>query len=155
MKLSAGILLYKTEQDVLKVLLVHPGGPFWQKKDNGAWSIPKGELDEGENALLAAKREFYEETGSKISGKCIAITPVRQAGGKVVYPWACRGELDTSAIKSNLFEMEWPPKSGKKKQFPEIDKAQWFTIEEAREKIIPAQQQMLNELQELLTKKAV
>lgn len=150
MKQSAGILLYKTEQQQLKVLLVHPGGPFWKNKDKGSWSIPKGEFGEDEDPLTAAKREFAEETGFGISGQCLALKPVKQKSGKLVHAWAVEQDLDVTQIKSNAFEIEWPPKSGRYQSFPEIDKAQWFTVEEAGEKILPAQFGFVLELQEFL-----
>jgi predicted NUDIX family NTP pyrophosphohydrolase len=146
MKQSAGILLYKTEKGIVKVLLAHPGGPFWAKKDEGAWSIPKGEFDENEDALSAAKREFFEETGFEITGECKPLNPIKQKSGKTVYAWAAEGDLDPLQIVSNTFEMEWPPRSGKMKAFPEIDKAEWFTVEEAKKKILPAQVSLLEEL---------
>jgi predicted NUDIX family NTP pyrophosphohydrolase len=146
MKQSAGILLYKTENGLLKVLLAHPGGPFWAKKDEGAWSIPKGEFDENEDALTAARREFLEETGFEITGECRALKPVKQKSGKIVYAWAAEGDMDPTKITSNTFEMEWPPKSGKMKEFPEIDRVEWFTVEEALVKILPGQQAILLEL---------
>lgn len=124
-KQSSGILLYRQKNDQLEVLCVHPGGPFWKKKDLGAWSIPKGEFED-EDALLAAKREFEEETGIPIDGEMVALTPQKQKGGKVVYAWAVEGDLNPEDIRSNTFELEWPPKSGKRQQFPEIDKAEWL-----------------------------
>lgn len=142
--------MYQWKQKKLLVLLVHPGGPFRAKKDNGAWTIPKGEPAQGEDLLLAARREFFEETGSRAEGSFIALAPVRQKGGKLVHAWALEGDLDVSAIQSNTFEMEWPPRSGKLRSFPEIDKAQWFTPEEALEKILPAQQELLEELKKKL-----
>ena len=147
---SAGILLYKMENEILKIFLVHPGGPFWAKKDEGAWSIPKGEFDDGEDPLDAAKREFEEETGIKISGDFIELNPVKQKSGKVVYAWAVKGDIDVSKIKSNEFEIEWPPKSGKMKTFPEIDKAAWFDLSKANEKIIEAQSSLIRELETML-----
>lgn len=145
-KRSAGILLYRVNLSLVQVLLVHPGGPFWAKKDLGAWSIPKGEIEEGEDILNAARREVEEETGIAVSGSFIALQPVKQKAGKVVYAWALEHDLDPGLLKSNIFEMEWPPKSGVKKSFPEIDKAAWFGLDEAREKIIPGQQPLLEEL---------
>ncbi len=152
MKQSAGILLYKIQKKELTVLLVHPGGPFFAKKDAGAWSIPKGEFENDEDPLLAAKREFFEETGQKIMGDFIPLKSIKQKSGKVVVAWAVAGELDVSNSVSNTFEIEWPPRSGKKKSFPEIDKAEWFSIETALEKIIPAQQEFIKELVTLLLK---
>ena len=146
MKQSAGILLYKIENKELKVLLVHPGGPFWAKKDWGAWSVPKGEFDDDEDPLDAAKREIEEETGIKVSGKFIELSPVRQKSGKWVYAWALEKDVDPEFITSNNFEIEWPPKSGMKRSFPEIDKAAWFNADEARKKIIDGQSSLLNEL---------
>jgi len=146
---SAGILLYRLPNHKLQVLLVHPGGPFWKNKDAGAWSIPKGEFDENEHALDAAKREMSEETGIVITGKTIELTPVRQTN-KTVYAWAVLQDADTEKIVSNTFETEWPPRSGLKQIFPEIDKASWFTMEEARHKIIPAQSALLTELESLI-----
>src|SRR2546422_40260 len=125
-KKSAGILLYRIKNKNPEVFLVHPGGPFWAKKDLGAWSIPKGELSDNEAPLDAAKREFKEETGMDINGKFIELTPVTQKGGKLVYAFALEGEIDPDEIKCNTFEMEWPPRSGKKQEFPEIDRSGWF-----------------------------
>jgi len=147
---SAGILLYKIENKILKIFLVHPGGPFWAKKDDGAWSIPKGEFDDGEDPLGAAKREFEEETGIKISGEFLELNPIKQKSGKIVYAWAVEGDVDVSKIKSNEFEIEWPPKSGKMKSFPEIDKAAWFNSNEARKKIIEAQSSLIRELETMI-----
>jgi predicted NUDIX family NTP pyrophosphohydrolase len=145
-KTSAGILLYKRENSILKVFLVHPGGPFFAKKDAGAWSVPKGEIDEGEDALAAAKREFEEETGCRPEGEFIALTEVTQKSGKVVRAWAVEGDCDAETIRSNTFTLEWPPRSGKMREFPEVDKAGWFTVGEAKEKINPAQAALLEEL---------
>jgi len=143
---SAGILLYRFRNESPEVLLVHPGGPFWAKKDLGAWSIPKGEFDDDEDALDAAKREIEEETGIKVSGKFIELSPVRQKSGKWIYAWALEKDVDPEFITSNNFEIEWPPKSGMKKSFPEIDKAAWFNADEARKKIIEGQSPLLGEL---------
>ena len=145
-KQSAGILLFRFRNQHLEFFLVHPGGPFFTHKDTGAWSIPKGEFSEEEQPLDAAKREFKEELGADASGKFIALTPIKQKGGKLVYAWALEGDINAEEIKSNLFELEWPPKSGKKKEFPEIDKAAWFTIEAARQKINPAQAALIDEI---------
>ena len=145
-KKSAGILLYRLINDTTEVLLVHPGGPFWTKKDLGAWSIPKGEFDEDENPLDAAKREMEEETGIKVSGEFIELTPLKQKSGKVVYAWGLQKDIDPEQIKSNHFEIEWPPKSGKKKSFPEIDKAAWYKLDEAKQKIIEGQSPFIAEL---------
>jgi len=147
LKQSAGILLYRMNDNLLQVFLVHPGGPFFRKKDEGAWSIPKGEYLDGEEALAAAKREFEEETGQSVNGNFIKLTPVKQKSGKVVYAWAVEGDIDHTNIVSNLFEIEWPPKSGKKASFPEIDRAGWFDIETARVKINPGQVGLITELE--------
>src|ERR1700733_10588544 len=135
-KQSAGILLYRKTGSSLQVFLVHPGGPFFKNKDAGAWSIPKGEFLDDEDALVAAKREFFEETGQAISnGKFIPLKPVQLKSGKIVHAWAIEGDIDHETITSNLFEMEWPPKSGRMQSFPEIDRAGWFDVDEARIKI--------------------
>ena len=145
-KVSAGILMYRKRGGVLEVFLVHPGGPFFVKKDAGVWGIPKGEIDEGEDALAAAQREFEEETGFKTGGEFFQLTPVTQKSGKIVEAWAVEGDCDPNEMKSNMFTMEWPPRSGKKQEFPEVDRAGWFGINEAKEKIIPAQISFLDEL---------
>jgi predicted NUDIX family NTP pyrophosphohydrolase len=146
MKRSAALLVYKQTPDGIRVFLVHPGGPFWAKKDLGAWSIPKGEFDEAEDGLAAAKREFLEEVGQSIDGDFIALTPVKQRGGKIVHTWAVEGEVDEAAIKSNEFEMEWPPRSGRQTRFPEVDQGRWFSIAEASRRILPGQAPILEEL---------
>jgi len=138
-KQSAGILLFRKINNVLQVFLVHPGGPFFKNKDAGAWSIPKGEFLDDEDPLAAAKREFEEETGQAIDGNFMPLKPVTLKSGKIVHAWAVEGDIDHETIFSNLFEMEWPPKSGKKQSFPEIDRAGWFDIEEAKVKINPGQ----------------
>jgi predicted NUDIX family NTP pyrophosphohydrolase len=145
-KQSAGILLYRTNDHQLQVFLVHPGGPFYINKDNGSWSVPKGEFLDEEDPLSAAKREFFEETGQAIEGTYIPLTPIKQKGGKKVYAWAIEGNIDPATIVSNTFELEWPPKSGKIKIFPEIDKAAWFNVEEAKLKINAAQIGLIEEL---------
>jgi len=154
-KLSAGILLYRRHGAVLEVLLVHPGGPFWAKKDDGAWSIPKGEYEAGEDPLTAAKREFEEETGASMSavshGDFLALTPIKQAGGKTVTAWSVAGDFDPSQLRSNVFEMEWPPKSGRKKEFPEADRAAWFSPEDARRKLLASQAPLLDEFLSRMT----
>jgi predicted NUDIX family NTP pyrophosphohydrolase len=151
-KESAGILMYRLRNSALEVFLVHPGGPFWAKKDSGAWSIPKGELSEGEDRLAAAKREFQEETGFFPQGNFIALTSLKQAGGKVVYAWSVRGDCDAKRIVSNTFSMEWPPRSGKRQEFPEVDRAGWFTMEVAKEKILKRQVSFLEELSRTVEK---
>jgi predicted NUDIX family NTP pyrophosphohydrolase len=150
MKQSAGILLYRYHHKVPQLLLVHPGGPFWARKDIGAWTIPKGEPGEEEDLLITAKREFTEETGFAVEGDFIKLTPVKQKAGKLVHAWAVEGDMDAALLKSNTFEMPWPPKSGKMQSFPEIDKAQWFSPGEAMEKILPAQAAFIEELKLLL-----
>jgi predicted NUDIX family NTP pyrophosphohydrolase len=150
MRKSAGILLYRVRNQALEVLLVHPGGPFWKNKEVGAWSIPKGEFTDEEDPLEAALRELEEETGMPVKrSTCIPLTPVKQKGGKLILAWAMKGNLDTTKINSNSFEMEWPPKSGKMQTFQEVDKADWFTIPAAKEKINPAQAALLDELAEV------
>jgi predicted NUDIX family NTP pyrophosphohydrolase len=147
MKKSAGLLLFRDASGRLEVLLVHPGGPFWAKKDAGAWSIPKGEIGDGEDALTAARREFEEETGVRPVGEALALEPRRQPGGKLVYAWAMRGDLDPAAVRSATFSLEWPPRSGRRQEFPEIDRAAWFTLEEARTKILKGQVPFLDDLE--------
>ncbi len=142
---SAGILLYRRKDSGLEVFLIHPGGPFFTNKDEGVWSIPKGLLDPGEDPLAAAKREFAEETGCRAEGAFWPLAPVKQKGGKTVVAWAGEGDCP-EAITSNTFEMEWPPHSGRMQRFPEADRAGWFTIEEAKKKIIPAQIELIEEL---------
>jgi predicted NUDIX family NTP pyrophosphohydrolase len=146
---SAGILMYR-KAEVLEVLLVHPGGPFFAKKDLGSWSIPKGIYVSGEDALNAAKREFEEETGVKPEGNFTALQPVKLKSGKEIKAWACEGDLDESAIVSNSFDMEWPPRSGKRQTFPEVDKAGWFELQVARQKINERQIPFLEELRLIL-----
>jgi predicted NUDIX family NTP pyrophosphohydrolase len=134
----------------LMVFLVHPGGPFWKNKDIGAWSVPKGEYEEGEDPLAAAKREFEEETGSIIRGEFSELTPVKQKSGKLVSAWAVEGDIDPAKLRSNVFMFQWPPKSGKFIEIPEVDKGEWFTISEAKVKIIPGQIPLIDELVSLL-----
>jgi predicted NUDIX family NTP pyrophosphohydrolase len=150
-KTSAGILMYRRQATAVDVLIVHPGGPFWKNKDVGAWSIPKGEFLPGQDPLKTAKREFKEELGKAVTGKFVELRPVFQAGGKIVYAWAVEGDLDTSTIKSNEFEMEWPPKSGRMAKFPEVDRAEWVELAIAREKLIHAQTGFIDQLEGLLT----
>jgi len=147
-KKSAGLLLFRETSGDLEVLLVHPGGPFWAKKDDGAWSIPKGEFEEGEDPLQAAMREFEEETGTAPAGEAIPLESLRRSGGKLVHAWAMRGEFDPATLKSNRFAMEWPPKSGRQQEFPEVDRAAWFCIEDARRKMLKGQIPLLRQLQE-------
>lgn len=145
-KQSAGILLYRIQHSNLQVFLVHPGGPFWKNKDIGAWSVPKGEFLDDEDTLLAARREFQEETSQAIDGKFIKLKPVKQKSGKIIYAWAVEGDIDENNVISNTFPLEWPPKSGKMIEVPEIDKAGWFDVITANDKINPAQVALIEEL---------
>ena len=147
---SAGLLVYKRAKSGLQIFLVHPGGPFWAKKDRGAWSIPKGEFAEGEEALAAACREFREEVGQDVAGPFVALTPRRQPSRKMIHAWAVEGEVDAEALVSNEFELEWPPRSGRMQRFPEVDAGTWFTFEEAKGRIQPGQLPILEELAQLL-----
>jgi predicted NUDIX family NTP pyrophosphohydrolase len=150
---SAGILLYKKTDKGAEIFLCHPGGPFYKNKDAGAWTIPKGEFNSDEEPLDAAKREFREETGQEISGEFISLRPVKYKDGrKIVYAWAIEGEIDTSVIKSNSFPLEWPPKSGKYIDVPEVDRGEWFTIEIAKRKILPSLTPLLNDFIENIVK---
>ncbi len=149
-KKSAGILMYRRRSGATEVLLVHPGGPFWAKKDAGAWSIPKGEYESGEDPFEVAKREFQEETGIQVTGEFIPLQAQIQSGGKVVSAWALKGDCDPSSIVSNTFAMEWPPRSGRMKEFPEVDRGEWFPLPEAREKILKGQVSFLDELDQIL-----
>jgi predicted NUDIX family NTP pyrophosphohydrolase len=151
-KLSAGILLYRLSGDEPEVMLVHPGGPLWKNKDLGAWSVPKGEFLPGQDPLKTAKREFKEETGGTVKGDFKELMPVRQAGGKLVYAFAVEGDFDVSKLKSNTFPMEWPPKSGRIQKIPEVDRAEWFDLAAARQKINAAQTAFVDQLEELLGK---
>lgn len=143
---SAGILLYRHRRGAIEVLLVHPGGPFWSSKDDGAWSIPKGVYEPGEDSLAAAKREFAEETGAHVQGEAVALGAFRQSSAKIVDVWAVEGAFDPASLKSNTFSMEWPPRSGRKREVPEVDRAAWFTPEEAARKILKGQRQVLEAL---------
>jgi len=150
-KQSAGILLYRRHASELEVFLVHPGGPFWMKKDAGAWSIPKGEYAPGEDPLDAAQREFEEETGTRLApGNFIRLGEIKQAGGKIVTAWALEGDCDAGSIRSNTFSLEWPPKSGKFAEFPEVDRAGWFSIPEAHAKLLSGQLPFLDRLESAL-----
>ena len=154
-KLSAGVLLYRLRAGGAEVLLVHPGGPFWERKDDGAWSLPKGEFDEGELPEAAARREFAEETGLTLDADLTPLTPVRQRSGKIVHAFVGKADMKTSDIRSNLFTMEWPPRSGKMAEFPEVDRAEWFDFETARRKIIDGQRPILDELEGRLKARAL
>lgn len=150
MKKSAGLLLFRKINNYTEVFLIHPGGPFWKGKDNGAWSIPKGEFNEDEESLAAAKREFREETGQTIDGKFIELKTIQQKGGKLIHAWAVEGNIDAENIVSNLFKIEWPYKSGRLQSYPEADKADWFSVEEAKKKINLAQTALIDDLMERL-----
>lgn len=149
-KESAGLLLYRLRNGELEVLLAHPGGPLWQSKDAGAWSIPKGEIEPGENPLACARREFEEELGFKPEGPFRALTPIKQKSGKLVRAWAVAGDFEVNRFRSNNFTMEWPPRSGRVQEFPEVDRAGFFEVSEAEQKINPAQAALLKELAKLL-----
>ena len=150
-KQSAGLLLFRRRAGALEVLLVHPGGPFWARKDDGAWTVPKGEVDEHEDVLAAARREVEEETGARPSGPFIALAPLHQSGGKIVHVWAVESEFDPASLRSNLFEIEWPPKSGTRRSFPEVDRAEWFDLATASRKILASQAPVLAHLVKQLT----
>ena len=147
---SAGIIVHRKRAGGIEVLLVHPGGPFWNKRDIGAWSIPKGEYSDDEDAEAAARREFAEETGWTIAGELKPLGEIRQKAGKTVTAFASQGDFDTASLNSNRFEMEWPPKSGRIATFPEVDRAGWFALDEAREKIIEGQRPLLDRLEALV-----
>ena|SRR5438270_9899394 len=146
---SSGLLMFRRRDGRLQVLLVHPGGPFWKNKDEGAWSIPKGEVDDNEDLLLCARREFEEELGIAPQGSFIALSPIKQKAGKIVHAWCFEGDLDAGSIRSNTFTMEWPSKSGKLAMFPEVDRAQWFDLPAARRKINPSQVAFIDEVERL------
>jgi predicted NUDIX family NTP pyrophosphohydrolase len=148
-KASAGLVVYRRGHGAaspIEFFLVHPGGPYWTRKDDGAWSIPKGEIDEGENLLAAARREMLEETGFRVHGRFRRLPPVRQPSGKIVHSWAVEADLDPAALKPGLFEMEWPPRSGRMASFPEVDRAAWFGVHEAMAKILVGQRPILERL---------
>jgi predicted NUDIX family NTP pyrophosphohydrolase len=150
MKRSAGLLLHRRRADRREVFLVHPGGPLWQSRDLGAWSIPKGELAPGEDPLAAAVREFTEETGLPVAGTPVALQPVRQPGGKVVHAFAVEGDCDPAAVRSNTFSLEWPPRSGRRQEFPEVDRAAWFELDDAAVRITRGQRALIDQLRALL-----
>ncbi len=149
-KKSAGLLMYRFVGGNLQVFLVHMGGPYWAKKDLGAWSIPKGEYEPGEDPFEAAKREFLEETGFEAVGNFIRLKDLKQPGGKVISAWAFEGHYDAKTVKSNIFSMEWPPRSGRFQEFPEVDRADWFDPDTAKEKILKGQRPLIEELQRSL-----
>jgi len=145
-KESAGILVYRYRQEQPEFFLVHMGGPFWKKKDKGAWTIPKGEIPPGEDGLTTACREFEEETGFVLEGPFQPLDTIKQTGGKTVFAWSCQADLDPDALTSNTFEIEWPPKSGQRQAFPEVDRAAWMTLEEAKGRIIKVQLGLLRQI---------
>jgi predicted NUDIX family NTP pyrophosphohydrolase len=151
---SAGLLVYRRGESGVEVFLVHPGGPFWAKKDEGAWSIPKGELESDEEPLAAARREFEEETAVAVAGRFVPLTPIVQASGKRVVAWAVEGDLDAAAIRSNTFTIEWPPRSGRQQAFPEVARGAWFAAPEARRRILPAQVSLIDQLEAILDEQA-
>jgi predicted NUDIX family NTP pyrophosphohydrolase len=146
-RISAGLLMYRLHAAKLQVLLAHPGGPYFKNKDDESWTIPKGEVEGGEDLLETAKREFHEETGITPTGPFIALSPVKQKGGKIVHAWAFQGDCDPSAVVSNTFTMEWPPRSGRQMEFPEIDRADFFDLDVARRKIKQGQEPLIDELE--------
>jgi predicted NUDIX family NTP pyrophosphohydrolase len=150
-KLSAGILLFRRRAG-LEVMLVHPGGPFWAKKDKGAWSIPKGLADKGEDLLAAAKREFFEETGMQVAGAFLDLGAHKQPSAKTISAWACEGDFDPATLKSNTFSLEWPPSSGRMAEFPEVDRAAWYSIDKALAKINKGQKPILAALEALVAR---
>lgn len=150
---SAGLLLFRENAGIVEVLLVHPGGPFWARKDAGAWSIPKGEFESNEAPLDAARREFEEETGMAVAGDFLPLAPVRQPSGKVIHAWALRSDFDPAQLRSNTFAIEWPPKSGQVREFPEVDRAGWFTLDEAQLKMQKGQVPLLGQLRELVQRR--
>lgn len=151
-KHSAGVLLYRLRDGAIEVFLVHPGGPYWRNRDESAWSIPKGEFDPDEEPLAAARREFEEETGLTVEGRFSPLAPLRQPHRKIVHAWAVEGDCDPAAIRSNTFPLEWPPHSGRMEHFPEVDRAGWFPLDQAREKIVSGQTGFLDELEARLTR---
>lgn len=153
-KASAGLLIFRDAAGDLEVFLVHPGGPFWAKKDEGFWSIPKGEIEGDEDPLDAAKREFREETGFSVDGDAIALEPLRQPSGKIVHAWAIRGDVDPAALRSETFSMEWPPGSGRQQRFPEVDRGGWFSPDKAASKMLKGQVGFLTDLIQKLLRSA-
>ena len=152
-RLSAGLLMYRIKDGAIQVLLAHPGGPYFAKKDDESWSIPKGEPRPDEDLFLTAQREFEEETGLKPTGPFVPLEPVKQKGGKIVHAWAFAGDCDPAAVRSNTFTMEWPPRSGQQMEFPEIDRAEFFDLATARRKVKAAQVGLIDELEMILSRK--
>ncbi len=148
---SAGLLLYRMRDGRPELFLAHPGGPYWAKKDDGVWTIPKGLIDTDEDPLAAARREFAEETGFAIDGDFIPLGELKQKGNKIVHAWAVAGDVDAAAVKSNTYPIQWPPNSGRWRNYPEVDRAGWFTVDEARTKILPGQAAFIDRLLELLS----
>lgn len=153
-KQSAGVLLYRRRGGAVEVLLVHPGGPYWANKDDGAWSIPKGEVEAGERPLDAARREFAEETGAVVDGEFLPLPPVRSRSGKLIHAWAVAGDFDCAQLRSATFVLQWPPRSGELREYPEVDRAAWFDLERARGKISRGQAPLLDALRESLRRRA-
>jgi predicted NUDIX family NTP pyrophosphohydrolase len=151
-KVSAGLLLYRVRDDAIEVFLVHPGGPYWAGKDLGAWTIPKGESAPGEDLLATARREFEEETGCAPAGEVIPLGVADQPGGKRVHAWAVNGDCDPGALRSNMFRVEWPPRSGRQREFPEVDRGGWFTLREARRRILKGQLPLLDEFERVVSR---
>jgi predicted NUDIX family NTP pyrophosphohydrolase len=149
-RISAGLLMFRIKGGQIEVLLAHPGGPFFRNKDDGAWSIPKGEPDAGEDLLVTAQREFEEETGFRPDGIFRELAPVRQRSGKIVHAWAVQGDCDPAAIQSNTFTLEWPPRSGRQQEIPEVDRGGWFAVDLAKEKILEGQRGLLAQVELLL-----
>lgn len=149
-KKSAGLVMYRYRNSILEIFLVHPGGPFWAKKDEGSWSIPKGEYSDDEEPFHVAKREFKEETGYDAEGDFLPLTPIKQPSRKIISAWAFEGDCDASTIKSNTFKMEWPPRSGKEVEFPEVDRAEWFPTKMAKKKLLKGHVGFIEELSEIL-----
>jgi len=152
-KQSAGLLLYRRRNAGIEVFLIHPGGPFWAKKDSGAWSIPKGEYTTDEDPLAAAKREFEEETGFTAQGNFVELGAIRQPGGKIITVWTLEGDCNPAQLRSNTFTMEWPPRSGRRIEAPEVDRGCWYSIEEARAKLLPGQRPFLDRLLDAISAK--
>lgn len=153
-RISAGLLMYRIQEGKLQVLLAHPGGPLFQNKDEGVWTIPKGEIEPSEDLLECAKREFKEETGVTPTGPFIALTPIKQKGGKIVHAWAFKGDCDPSTVVCNTFKMEWPPKSGRQMEFPEMDRADFFDVPAASRKIKAAQMALVEECEQIASGKS-
>jgi predicted NUDIX family NTP pyrophosphohydrolase len=154
-KKSAGLVMYRVRNDQLEVLLVHLGGPFWARKDEGAWFIPKGEINPGEDEFAAAKREFREETGIEPRGDFTALGTIKHKGGKILHAWAFEGDCDPSSVRSNTFTLEWPPRSGKRQEFPEVDRAECLSVEQAKAKMSPAEFDFVSRLQAICVERGI